>query len=789
MFLRRLAAVSLVCASLSALDTKALLEQVRRAPNPAAAIEILTAAQTQAETAKERGFVEYTFARVYQSQSNPTAAISWFEKALATHRGFGDRFQEAVILNNWALAETELGQTSSAKDHFEEALAIRREIKDEPGVAYTLLGLANVYAAWGDLSVALQTYETVATQWRKLQNIAGEAHAVNNGGLMLAALGDPGRAATAHKQAIALFRQAKEARYEAYALSNLGLVEPAGAEANFRAAIAMLPTAREKAYPQQNLADLLFRTGQNAEALKLYSTSLAAKDEAKDRLGAAYTHSRLASLHLRQGQLAVADSQAKQAIELHIAVGDRAGEASALATLAAVEWAATKRTQSLTTIARAREIIEETRSRVLSPELRSSYFATKRSLYDFEISKLLAMKRTQEALAVSERARARLLLDELDERETPVNAEERRLRRELSVQQQRLPASRAQVETLLRAWRTAQAALRKEFAAEPSSPAELLALAGRDTTLVQFWLAEDEGAAFVISPQSVRSYPLPGRRHLAAQVDGFLAALTAPLTFVPNETAAAKQLRLTAADRIWKEQLPVLQKLLPVGARHLVLSPEGPLARLPWHLLTTSEVTVAPSLSVLAELRHRPPSPHTAVSVVALPSLRFALKEAEAIAAVTPIQRPTDIDQALRSSRILHFATHTTVDDREPALSSITLPDRSLRLFELYGKSIRADLVVLSSCRSASGAEISGEGTIGLARGFLHAGARRVVASLWSVDDQATARLMEHFYTALFRGKQSPSAALHAAQETLRAEPRWSHPAYWSGFVLQGDWR
>ena len=785
----RLAVVSLACASLSALDSKALLEQVRGARTPADAIAILTAALPQAETPQQRGFVEYTFARLYQSQSNPTAAVLWFEKALETHRSLGDRFQEAVIFNNWALAETDLGETVAAKDHFEAALAIRREIKDGPGIAYTLLGIANVYAVWGDLSAALQTYETVAGQWRQLKNVAGEAHAVNNGGLILAALGDPARAATAHKQAIALFRQAKEPRYEAYAMSNLGLVEAAGAEANFRAAIALLPTAREKAYSQQNLADLLFRNGQNAEALQLYSTSLAAKNEAKDRAGAAYTHGRLAAYRLRQHQLVEAESEGRQAIDLHVAVGDRAGEASALATLATIEWAATKRSQALATVARARGIIEETRSRVLSPELRTSYFATKRSIYDFEISKLLATKRTQDALAVSERARARLLLDELDERETPVNAEERRLRRELSAQQQRLPGSRSQVETLLRAWRTAQAALRQEFAAEPRSPTELFGLARADTTLVQFWLAEEEGAAFVITPQGVRSYPLPGRRQLAAQVDSFLAALTTPLTFVPNETASARQSRLATADLAWRQQLPALQKLLPIAARHLVLSPEGPLARLPWHLLTTSEVTLAPSLSVLAELRRRAPSPHQSVSVIALPTLRFALREAESIAALTPIQRPTDIDQALRSSRILHFATHTTVDDREPALSGITLPDRSLRLFELYGKSIQADLVVLSSCRSASGPEISGEGTIGLARGFLHAGARRVIASLWSVDDQATARLMEHFYTELFRAKRTPAAALHAAQETLRAEPRWSHPAYWSGFVLQGDWR
>jgi CHAT domain-containing protein len=786
---RRLLALFVIVPCLCALDTKLLLEQVRQAPTPAAKLALLTAALPQAQDRKQQALVEYNIARHYQNQDNSAAAVEWFAKAYASHQQLGDRFQQAIVLNNWAIAETELGENTAAKARLETALAIRREIKDGPGIAYTMLGLANVYAAWGDLAAAHQVYESVAAQWRQLKNIVGEAHALNNDGLILAALGDPVRAAAAHRQALALFREAKETRFEAYALSNLGLVEPKEAEGNFRRAIAMLPTPVDKAYPQQNLADVLLRSGRLAEAESLYRASLAAKLEAKDRAGAASTHSRLAAFHLRRNALAEGEAEIRRALELYAAVGDRAGEASALATLAAIEWQFTKRSQSLQTIARARSIVEETRSRVLSPDLRSSYFATKRSIYDFEISKLLLTKRSQEALAISERARARLLLDELDEQETPANARERQLRQELSAQEQRLPGSRERVEALLREWRTAQAALRKEWAAEPSGAAALRALASAETTLVQYWLSEEEGAAFVITPGGVRAVPLPGRRALAPRIDAFLAALTARVTLVANETAAGRQARLAAAEAAWKAMLPEMQKLLPVAARRLVVAPEGPLARLPWQLLAPGEVTLAPSLSVLAALRQRPPSPHRKVSVVALPSLRFAEREAEAIAALTPVNRVVDVDAALRSSRILHLATHTTVDDREPALSGIALPERTMRLYELYGKSIRADLVVLSSCRSAAGPEISGEGVIGLARGFLHAGARRVVASLWSVDDQATARLMEHFYTEMFKTKKSPAAALFAAQQRLRAEPRWSHPVYWAGFVLQGDWR
>jgi CHAT domain-containing protein len=102
---------------------------------------------------------------------------------------------------------------------------------------------------------------------------------------------------------------------------------------------------------------------------------------------------------------------------------------------------------------------------------------------------------------------------------------------------------------------------------------------------------------------------------------------------------------------------------------------------------------------------------------------------------------------------------------------------------------LAADLVVLSGCRTALGREVYGEGITGLSRAFLFAGAARVVASLWKVDDAATAALMTHFYRGLFVEKLPPATALKAAQVALRKEERWASPYYWAGFVLQGDWK
>jgi len=99
-----------------------------------------------------------------------------------------------------------------------------------------------------------------------------------------------------------------------------------------------------------------------------------------------------------------------------------------------------------------------------------------------------------------------------------------------------------------------------------------------------------------------------------------------------------------------------------------------------------------------------------------------------------------------------------------------------------------ADLVVLSACNSALGKEVRGEGLVGLTRGFMYAGAARVVASLWKVDDAATAEFMKMFYRKMLKDGMRPAAALRAAQAEMSAQKRWQSPYYWAAFVLQGEW-
>jgi len=152
----------------------------------------------------------------------------------------------------------------------------------------------------------------------------------------------------------------------------------------------------------------------------------------------------------------------------------------------------------------------------------------------------------------------------------------------------------------------------------------------------------------------------------------------------------------------------------------------------------------------------------------------------------------------LSQYRIVHFATHGLINNTHPELSGVVLslvdekgrPQNGfLRLYDLYNLKLSADLVVLSACQTALGKEIRGEGLVGLTRGFMYAGAPRVVASLWQIDDRATAEFMKRFYEGMLGQKLRPAAALRAAQASMYNDARWRQPHYWAAFTLQGEWK
>jgi CHAT domain-containing protein len=188
--------------------------------------------------------------------------------------------------------------------------------------------------------------------------------------------------------------------------------------------------------------------------------------------------------------------------------------------------------------------------------------------------------------------------------------------------------------------------------------------------------------------------------------------------------------------------------------------------------------------------------------------LVHASEEADAILAVAPrgtgmVARGFDASrEAAMSSlvgeyRILHFATHGFINTEHPELSGIVLnmvnQDGSkangfMSLQDIYNLNLSADVVVLSACDTALGKDIKGEGLVGLTHGFMASGAKSVVATLWKVDDRATAVLMAEFYKSMLEDGLAPAAALRIAKLKIRQERAWQAPYFWAGFVLQGEY-
>ena len=191
-----------------------------------------------------------------------------------------------------------------------------------------------------------------------------------------------------------------------------------------------------------------------------------------------------------------------------------------------------------------------------------------------------------------------------------------------------------------------------------------------------------------------------------------------------------------------------------------------------------------------------------------IPRLLSSREEADAIMAAAAgagmkavgfqASRATATSPELGQYRIVHFATHGLLNSEHPELSGLVLSlvdeqgkpqDGFLRLHDIYNLNLPVDLVVLSACNTGLGKEVRGEGLVGIVRGFMYAGAARVVASLWKVDDEATAELMKRFYQQMLQGGLTPAAALRAAQMEMWKQKRWHSPYYWAAFVLQGEWK
>jgi CHAT domain-containing protein len=845
--------------------------------------------------AAERAYADGERLGAGGSEESLHQALAAYETALILWRDLDSPREIANTLMNMGEVYFPLGEVKKTLQYTEQALPLLRELGDRRGVASALHNMAVCHNSLGEAQKALEYYNDALLVFRELSDLLAEASTLNGIGGVFTRMGEEKQALDSFSQALVLVPSGKEPRLEATILNNIGNLylnqgPPEKALEYLASALPLRRSSRDRrgeGITIFNIGLTYSKLGQSGKALEYYDQALSIAREVGDRTQEARVLNRLGLAYLDSGDSQKALEALNQGVPMARASGEREAEVLGLFYLARVERATRNLIKAKATIAAAIELTENTRRSVAGQDLRTSFFATVRKLYDFLIDVLMQLQQQEpgqgydaEAFQVSERARARSLLDILNEEHVDIRqgVEPALLERERSLQaslisknerQMRLlggkhteaqaAAAENELQELVAEYRKVQAEIRAgspHYAAltqpQTLTVAEIQKeVMDPDTLVLEYALGEDRSFVWALTQDSLTAHVLPKREDIEAAARRVYEQLTA------NATRRKETF----------DDIGVLSRMLlgPIAGqlerKRLVVVTEGALQYIPFAALVTPskeqlplivdhEVVNLPSVSTLAVLRRevkgRLPAPKL-LAVVADPVFdredprvsgsRSALvgtsapdalsrsakeaalfrfdrlyssrQEAQAIGGLVPkdkklqaldfdASRKTATSAELAQYRIVHFATHGLLNSRHPELSGLVLslvdakgkPQNGfLQAHEIYNLTFGAELVVLSACQTALGKEIRGEGLLGLTRGFMYAGAPRVVASLWNVPDRGTAELMKRFYQSMLAKGLPPAAALRGAQVAMWQDKRWSSPFYWAGFTLQGEWR
>jgi CHAT domain-containing protein/Tfp pilus assembly protein PilF len=816
-----------------------------------------------------------------QRTGDSACSLEAIDEAIAIDHAAGHARAEAEDLNEAGIGYGRTGSAEEAIAHFQRALPLARATQSAAVEANILNNLGIAYKDLGEYDVSLKWYEQALVTRRAAGDPEYQGVVLNNMGNLQRLLGRNEKALGLHTRALALARKSGGKENEARSLNTIGLT--------------------------------YYALGQYAKALDFHEQALTMRVAIADWAGQAVTLEGIGNAWRRLGEPDKAVDALTRALTLRRRIREQYGEPNTLRDLANAERDRDHVDAAINDMRAAVNLDEGLRARITSPDLRTTFVAAAADKYEILIDMLerraqqaasttgaAATDDESEALAVSERARARVLLESLiDARvdlregiEPALLARERSLQRQLNdasgqlsrvlataTSSESAAAAAQHVERLSDDYRRLQTEIRRQsprYAAvtqpQPLTARDIQAILGDDTVLLEFSLGEDRSWLWAVTAGTLTSVELPSRRRIETAARSLYASLTARQKR-QTEPRADYAVRVTAADTRLAAEARAMSRMLfgrfaaPLRnewrGKRLAIVAGGALEYLPFAVLPEPaaqthgaaasrrflsslvdghEIVSIPSASVLSALRKqtgdRPATAET-VAILADPvfeatdprvlrdraadrgaaaspadprarfsRLPFSREEADAIADIaghrgvfeaTDFQasRATALGGALRNHRIIHFATHGVVDTRRPALTGLVLSQLDergvpqngyVRLTDIYNMRLDADLVVLSACQTALGKQIAGEGVVGIARAFMYAGAPRVVATLWEVNDAATSELMKLFYRGVLLENRTPAAALRAAQLEMSRNPRWASPYYWAGFVVQGDW-
>ncbi len=795
----------------------------------------------EAETITNLGYV-------YDQTGEKQKSIEFYTQAIAAFRAIGDRSGEAYALTNMGALYQSLGENRKALEYYEQAIPLRKAVGDRIGEAYTYNNMGTVLVALGERQRAVDAYNLALPLFREIGDKRGEGTTLHNISFIYNQMGQRERALEFYAQALAVRRASGDRVGEARTLTNMGEVhellgEKAKALDYFEQALAFSRSVTDR-NNQANLLHKIARVerdrGNLVEARKRIEDALEIVESLRsvvvdEQLRATYFGTMRGAYELYIDILMRLDRS-------------RPNEGFSAAALEASESAIAR--SLLETLAEARAGIREgadpalvERERTLEKQLTlkaQSQIKMLTGQHSKEQAEALSKEITEltnELKSVQSQIRSQSPRYAALTQPVPLKVEE--IQRQIldpntmlleyslgddrsymwavtqtSITAYELP-KREEVEAVARSFYRLLTAPNEQQRSAQSRGLRIVKARSSDANLEQ---TAEKLSRLLLAPVAAQ---LGGKRLLIV-ADGALqyipfAALPAParagsaanglkplvvdheIINLPSASTLAVLRRETAGRAPAPKTLAVLAD--PVFDRHdervkvkAADTKTDPVKDAERGLKLKLEKSAA-DIGVDSE----------GLGLVRLPGTR---REAEKILALAPpanrkgvldfaASRAVATSAELGDYRLVHFATHGFLNSLHPELSGIILSmvdpqgapqDGFLLAHEIYNMKLGAEMVVLSACQTGLGKEIKGEGLVGLTRGFMYAGARRVVVSLWSVDDDATAQLMANLYRGMLKEGLRPAAALRAAQIEMWKQKRWQAPYYWAAFILQGEW-
>jgi tetratricopeptide (TPR) repeat protein len=734
-------------------------------------------------------------------------ALAAHEEAAAVFAAAGLTLSHAKALSNIGEANRQLADYRRSLDAFERARRLYDSLDALADEGFLLIDTAGAYLELNLYAEALAAYQKAHGVLRHAGMAHDRARALWGMGSTLIARSEFEVAETALAEAAELFEAADNTPLlSGVMLEQAALQEARGdhgtAVATARRALNLISGKHcsvQRVYAHLRLADLLLPDAAGAESHLLEARRLAerlALPHLRYRL-----NERLGSLRRVQGR----DEEARVLLE------------------AAVDE------------------IERLRGTVAHETMRASFLRDKITAYE-ELLKLHLARGGEEgshsAFAIAERAKSRALVDLLTgvvkDSATPtddaVEGRIRDLQSDLNVtytqmfegtaydgHETPLPDLRGRAIELER--EISQLRLRAAATSDPFTPPlapDSLEHPPSDVKLVAYHLVGDEIVTFVQGQSGIRVVRNAGSAatiaRLVQQLDVQWDRLGAGREFAERHMALLERLTQRVLTSLYRELIEPLEPLLKepvdptsertVASRKLVIVPHGLLHRVPFHalfdggsyLLERFEISYAPSAKVysLCQKRFSRGLDKALVLGVADPSIPAVAEETQAVVRHLPaaelLRDQQATVEALRlkvpGCGLLHLACHGMFRVDNPMFSSLKVGDGWLAASDVIRLDLAGALVTLSACESGRNEVYAGDELMGLTRAFLGAGATTLVASLWLVQDETTAELMENWYEHLSEGV-GRATALRSAQLALK--DKHPHPYYWAPFVLIGQ--